>query len=148
MRSYCVKCRKKVEAVNLKQIQLKDGRYTTVGECPDCGTKVFRVGRSPVGGSDWWLEEVERIEWEALSSKDIPRWVKSFIRNHQVEALGRLDNLYGEHMRTGNEVAYHVKGKRYSYKVVFRDWGQHNTDTDVYRREREWWQERRNTDDE
>lgn len=44
--AYCMKCRKKVEIKNPQQITLKNGRPATSGICPNCGTKVFRIGKS------------------------------------------------------------------------------------------------------
>jgi len=43
--AYCVKCKKKVEIKNPKQIILKNGRPAAQGVCPNCGTKVFRIGK-------------------------------------------------------------------------------------------------------
>ena len=43
--AYCMKCRKKVEMVNPKQVVMKNGRPATQGTCPVCGTKVFRIGK-------------------------------------------------------------------------------------------------------
>jgi predicted RNA-binding Zn-ribbon protein involved in translation (DUF1610 family) len=42
--AYCVKDRKMVEMKNPRQITLKNGRPATQGECPNCGTKVTRIG--------------------------------------------------------------------------------------------------------
>lgn len=44
--AYCVKCRKKVEMKNPKAVTLKNGRPATSGVCPNCGTKVFRIGKA------------------------------------------------------------------------------------------------------
>jgi len=44
--AYCMKCRKKVEMRNPRQIILKNGRPATQGFCPSCGTKVFRIGKA------------------------------------------------------------------------------------------------------
>ncbi|MEA3442686.1 MAG: DUF5679 domain-containing protein [Chloroflexota bacterium] len=44
--AYCMKCRKKVEIKNSKQITLKNGRPAVQGVCPVCGTKVFRIGKA------------------------------------------------------------------------------------------------------
>jgi len=44
--AYCVKCRKKVEIKNAQRVTLKNGKPATKGECPDCGTKVFRIGKA------------------------------------------------------------------------------------------------------
>jgi len=43
--AYCMKCRKKVEIKNPRQITLKNGRPAMQGVCSVCGTKVFRIGR-------------------------------------------------------------------------------------------------------
>ena len=45
MTAYCMKCRKKVEMKNPKQVTMKNGRPATTGTCPYCGTKVFRIGK-------------------------------------------------------------------------------------------------------
>lgn len=41
---YCVKCRTKREMKNPEKITLKNGRPATRGTCPNCGTKMFRIG--------------------------------------------------------------------------------------------------------
>jgi len=41
-----MKCRKKVEIRNARQITLKNGRPAVQGVCPSCGTKVFRIGKA------------------------------------------------------------------------------------------------------
>ena len=43
--AYCMKCRKKVEMANPKQVTMKNGRPATQGTCPYCGTKVFKIGK-------------------------------------------------------------------------------------------------------
>ncbi len=45
MEAYCMKCRAKREIKNSKAITMKNGRPATRGECPVCGTKVFRIGK-------------------------------------------------------------------------------------------------------
>lgn len=44
--AYCMKCRKKVEIKDPKSVTLKSQRPAVAGVCPDCGTKVFRIGKS------------------------------------------------------------------------------------------------------
>lgn len=44
VQAYCVKCKKKVEVKNPQQVTMKNKRKATKGSCPDCGTKVFRIG--------------------------------------------------------------------------------------------------------
>ena len=45
MQAYCMKCRAKREIKNPKSIVMKNGRPATQGECPVCGTKVYRIGK-------------------------------------------------------------------------------------------------------
>ncbi len=42
---YCVKERKKVEIQNPEQVTMKNGRPAIKGTCPDCGTKIFKIGK-------------------------------------------------------------------------------------------------------
>ena len=44
--AYCLKCREKREMSNEEQVTLKNGRPATKGDCPVCGTKMFRIGKS------------------------------------------------------------------------------------------------------
>ncbi len=44
--AYCVKCKKKVDIKNPAKIVMKNKRPATRGECPKCGTKVFRIGKT------------------------------------------------------------------------------------------------------
>ncbi len=44
--AYCMKCRKKVEMKNPKQVILKNNTPAVHGLCPFCGTKVFRIGKA------------------------------------------------------------------------------------------------------
>lgn len=44
--AYCVKCKKKVEIKNPKQVTLKNKRSAIQGVCPTCGSKVFRMGKA------------------------------------------------------------------------------------------------------
>jgi len=44
---YCVKCKKKQEIANEKEITMKGKggveRKAVTGTCPECGTKMFRI---------------------------------------------------------------------------------------------------------
>jgi hypothetical protein len=42
---YCVKERKKVEIKDPEQVTMKNGRPAIKGTCPDCGTKIFKIGK-------------------------------------------------------------------------------------------------------
>jgi Zn finger protein HypA/HybF involved in hydrogenase expression len=41
---YCVKCKKKREIKDPKEVTLKNKKKATKGTCPVCGTKMFRIG--------------------------------------------------------------------------------------------------------
>ena len=49
---YCVKERKKVEIKDAKQVTMKNGRPAIQGVCPDCGTKIFKIGKLDRGLSE------------------------------------------------------------------------------------------------
>jgi RNase P subunit RPR2 len=42
--AYCVKCKGKKEVSNPEQVTMKNGRKALKGTCPDCGTKMFKIG--------------------------------------------------------------------------------------------------------
>jgi len=42
--AYCVKCKAKREMEKSEKVTLKNGRPATKGICPECGTKMFRIG--------------------------------------------------------------------------------------------------------
>ncbi len=42
--AYCVKCKKKVTMKDEKSVTLKNGKPAKQGICPECGTKVFKIG--------------------------------------------------------------------------------------------------------
>jgi len=44
VQAYCVKDRRMVEIKNPKNVTLKNGRPAIQGVCPNCGTKVFKIG--------------------------------------------------------------------------------------------------------
>ena len=46
MKAYCLKCRQRREMSNEEAVTLKNGRPATKGDCPACGTKMFRIGKS------------------------------------------------------------------------------------------------------
>lgn len=43
IQAYCVKCRTKREIRNPQSIMMKNGRSAMQGNCPVCGTKMFRI---------------------------------------------------------------------------------------------------------
>jgi DNA topoisomerase-1 len=47
MEAYCVKCKTKREMDTPQAVFTSNGTPATQGVCPDCGTKLFRMGRTP-----------------------------------------------------------------------------------------------------
>ena len=45
--AYCVKCKKKQEMVEPTATYTASGTPATSGTCPVCGTKMFKMGRTP-----------------------------------------------------------------------------------------------------
>lgn len=45
MTAYCMKCRAKREMKNARSVIMKNGRPATQGECVECGTKMYRIGK-------------------------------------------------------------------------------------------------------
>lgn len=45
IRGYCMGCREERQMVRLEPRLMKNGRPATAGECPKCGTVMFRLGR-------------------------------------------------------------------------------------------------------
>jgi DNA topoisomerase-1 len=55
MEAYCVKCKTKREMSDLEPVFTSAGSPATQGTCPECGTKLFRMGRTPAHeGLDPW----------------------------------------------------------------------------------------------
>jgi Domain of unknown function (DUF5679) len=45
VQGYCVKDRRMVEMINPHPITMANGRPATVGVCPHCGTKIYKISR-------------------------------------------------------------------------------------------------------
>lgn len=43
-KGYCMHCRETKEMKNVKPVKMKNGRRASQGECPICGTKIYRIG--------------------------------------------------------------------------------------------------------
>ncbi len=41
---YCMKCKAKREIKDPEQVTMKNGKPAVKGKCPDCGTKMFKIG--------------------------------------------------------------------------------------------------------
>ena len=46
MEAYCMKCKAKKEIKNPQPTTMKNGKPATTGECPTCGTKLFKIGKT------------------------------------------------------------------------------------------------------
>ena len=45
---YCLKDKKKVEMKDPQPITMKNGKPATIGTCPFCGTKIYKIGKAIV----------------------------------------------------------------------------------------------------
>jgi hypothetical protein len=43
---YCMKCKTQRQIKDAKPITMKNGRPATEGTCPECGTRMFKIGAS------------------------------------------------------------------------------------------------------
>jgi hypothetical protein len=43
---YCLKDKRKVEMKDPQPITMKNGKPATVGTCPNCGTKIYKIGKA------------------------------------------------------------------------------------------------------
>jgi len=43
---YCLKDKRKVEMKDPQPITMKNGKPATVGTCPFCGTKIYKIGKA------------------------------------------------------------------------------------------------------
>ena len=46
LEGYCLKDKMKVEMKDPQQITMKNGKPATVGTCPKCGTKIYKIGKA------------------------------------------------------------------------------------------------------
>ena len=47
MEAYCMKCKKKQEMKDPQATTMKNGKPATTGTCTVCGTKLFKIGKTP-----------------------------------------------------------------------------------------------------
>lgn len=43
---FCMKCRSTKEIKDAETVTMKNGRPATTGTCSECGTKMFKIGKS------------------------------------------------------------------------------------------------------
>jgi len=41
--AYCVKCKAKKNMSNAEKVTMKNGRSAMKGQCPDCGTGMYKI---------------------------------------------------------------------------------------------------------
>lgn len=46
VQAYCMKCKTKREMKDPKSITMSNKKPATTGVCPQCGTKLFRIGKA------------------------------------------------------------------------------------------------------
>jgi RNase P subunit RPR2 len=43
--AYCLKCRTQRAMSDPQEVTMKNGKPATMGKCPVCGTKMYRIGK-------------------------------------------------------------------------------------------------------
>ena len=43
--AYCLKCRTQRAMSDAQEVTMKNGKPATMGKCPVCGTKMYRIGK-------------------------------------------------------------------------------------------------------
>jgi len=46
LEGYCLKDKRKVEMKDPQPITMKNGKPATIGTCPNCGTKIYKIGKA------------------------------------------------------------------------------------------------------
>lgn len=44
--AYCVKCKGKKQMKDEAAVTMKNGKPAVKGTCPDCGTRMYRIGKA------------------------------------------------------------------------------------------------------
>ena len=52
MEAYCMKCKEKREAKDVKDVTMKNGKPAQEGVCPTCGTRMFRIGAAKTAATN------------------------------------------------------------------------------------------------
>jgi NAD-dependent SIR2 family protein deacetylase len=63
MEAYCMKCKEKREAKDVKAVTMKNGKPAQEGVCPVCGTKMFKIGAAKNPEPE--KEETKRAETQS-----------------------------------------------------------------------------------
>ena len=67
---YCVKCRHKRPIASPQAVYTKTGTPGTRGQCPECGTNIFRMGATPAHEGVPKPEKIERPTRKTSKSQD------------------------------------------------------------------------------
>ena len=86
MEAYCVKCKTKREIKDPQPVFNINGTPATRGVCPECGTKLFRMGKTPAH------EGLDPLDHLAVSKTDLAKKPKMVIVESPAKArtVGRF----------------------------------------------------------
>src|SRR5712692_8929957 len=62
MEGYCLKDKRKVEMKDPQAITMKNGKPATVGTCPNCGTKIYKIGKAVAEMEGYCLKDKRKVE--------------------------------------------------------------------------------------
>jgi DNA topoisomerase-1 len=121
MEAYCVKCKAKREMNDPQPVFTSTGTPATQGVCPECGTKLFRMGRTPAHeGLDPWagVDLSDRPKMVIVESPAKARTVGRFLgKGYIVKAsVGHVrdlpSNRMGVDIENDFEPRYIIPAKR------------------------------------
>lgn len=73
--AYCMKCKAKKEMKNVEKVTMKNGRPAMKGNCPNCDTKMFKIGddssakKGKAGGASKVSKKSKRSKRSKVSKK-------------------------------------------------------------------------------
>jgi predicted nucleic acid-binding Zn-ribbon protein len=115
MQAYCLKCRTKRDMEDAKSITMKNGKSATQGICPECGTKMFKIGKSS-------KREVRVVTKAARKSwlADVPQ--DKMFRCHDGRVIKNMEELSVSLREISEETfRYHITEDRNDFSRWVQD---------------------------
>jgi hypothetical protein len=69
MEAYCMKCKEKRQANDVKDVTMKNGKPAQEGVCPVCGTRMFRIGAAKTADTTSTTTTAKSAEPEKAAAK-------------------------------------------------------------------------------
>jgi hypothetical protein len=69
MEAYCMKCKEKRQANDVKDVTMKNGKPAQEGVCPVCSTRMFRIGAAKTADTTSATSAAKSAEPEKAAAK-------------------------------------------------------------------------------